>query len=221
MTRVPLHIETFVEDSFSENAYVPSTLADSGERVGWIVDPSYPPQIDELLEYVRREHIRVERIVLTHGHLDHIAGLDRAKDSHPDARVSMALAEHDMLGRPELNLSIMTGSPMALSTRAEADLVPGEDLRLGNLLWRVLDVSGHSPAGRALYCARAGVVFTGDALFAGGIGRYDFPGSDGRQLLRNIRENLLSLPAETRVYSGHGPTTTIGNERKSNPFLTE
>jgi glyoxylase-like metal-dependent hydrolase (beta-lactamase superfamily II) len=84
-----------------------------------------------------------------------------------------------------------------------------------------LDTSGHSPGGRSLYCPQARVVFTGDALFAGSIGRTDFPGSDHTQFIRNIREQLLSLPPETVIYSGHGPTSTIGNERKSNPFLSE
>ena len=82
-------------------------------------------------------------------------------------------------------------------------------------------MAGHSPGGLAYYCASAGVVFTGDALFAGGIGRYDFPGSSGKRLLANIRRHLLTLPDETVVYSGHGPATTIADERDTNPYLQE
>jgi glyoxylase-like metal-dependent hydrolase (beta-lactamase superfamily II) len=92
---------------------------------------------------------------------------------------------------------------------------------LASLGWRVVDVSGHSPAGLAYYCEAAAVVVTGDALFAGSIGRYDFPGSSGPKLVNNIRRHLLSLPDATVVYSGHGPATTVGEERESNPFLNE
>ncbi|HQL53327.1 MAG TPA: MBL fold metallo-hydrolase, partial [Phycisphaerae bacterium] len=92
---------------------------------------------------------------------------------------------------------------------------------LGALTWQVLDVAGHSPGGLAFYCAAAGVVVTGDALFAGSIGRYDFPGSSGARLLANIRQHLLTLPPETVVYAGHGPATTIGDELETNPFLDE
>lgn len=83
----------------------------------------------------------------------------------------------------------------------------------------MLDTSGHSPGGRSLYCAQHEVVIVGDALFAGGIGRYDFHHSNGEQLLSNIRQNLYSLPDETRVLSGHGPDTTIGREKATNPFV--
>ena len=93
--------------------------------------------------------------------------------------------------------------------------------QLGSVAWVVLDTSGHSPGGRSLFCTDINVVFTGDALFSGSIGRTDFPGSNHAQLIHNIRENLLSLPDETAVYSGHGPATTIANERKFNPFLSD
>jgi hydroxyacylglutathione hydrolase len=99
------------------------------------------------------------------------------------------------------------------------DLAPGGTLMLEGSVWAILDTSGHSPGGRSLYCAALGVVIVGDALFAGGIGRYDFPDSDGPRLLQNIRDQLLTLPESTRVLSGHGPETTIGTEKHHNPFL--
>jgi len=83
----------------------------------------------------------------------------------------------------------------------------------------VLDVSGHSPGGRALYCQSANVVIVGDALFAGSVGRVDFHHSDGNKLMQNIRQNLMTLPDQTRVLSGHGAETTIGSERATNPFV--
>lgn len=221
MNPAKLKIETFLDASFGENAYVISTPDADGRLVGWIIDPSFRPQVDRLLEYVRDQNIRVERVILTHGHLDHIAGVDDVKQAHPDAVVAMPAGEQRALSDPEENLSAMTGMPVTLQTRADEDLPPGAELNLGPLTWQVLDVSGHSPAGRALYCAQAGVVFSGDALFAGSIGRTDFHHSDGRRLVENIKINLYSLPEATTVFSGHGPPTTIGNERKYNPFVSD
>lgn len=219
-----LTIETFVDTSFGENAYVVSTLETEVPQptfVGWVIDPSFSPQVDGLLAYVAERGIRIERIVLTHGHLDHIAGVDAVRKAHPAARVAIARQEHGALASAEENLSEHIGMPLVLQSRPDDDLNPMMDLKLGSLTWRILDVSGHSPGGRALYCPQAGVVFTGDALFAGSIGRTDFPGSDGRRLRANIRGNLYALPPETVVYSGHGPTTTIEIDRKSNPFVTD
>lgn len=221
MNHAPLEIETFLDASFGENAYVLSTSDENGANIGWVIDPSFPPQVHRLLDYVRDRNIRLERVVLTHGHLDHIAGVDAVRSAHPQARVAIAEAEQGAFADPEMNLSGSVGLPLTLRSRPDEDLPAGAELTLGSLTWRVLDVSGHSPAGRALYCPQAGVVFTGDALFAGSIGRTDFPGSDHRRLLDNIRRNLYTLPAETVVYSGHGPPTTIGNERKSNPFVSD
>jgi hydroxyacylglutathione hydrolase len=221
MKSSPLTIETFVDSTFGENAYVLSTPNQAGQFVGWVIDPSFPPQPEDLLEYVATQHIHIERVLLTHGHLDHIAGVDAVRQAHPKARIALAKAEHGAFGSAEENLSAHVGMPLVLDSRADDDLSPGEELRLGALTWRVLDVSGHSPGGRAFYCAQAAAVFTGDALFAGSVGRTDFPGSNGRQLLENIVQNLYTLPVDTVVYSGHGPTTLIGNERKFNPFVSD
>lgn len=225
-----LRIHKVVEASFGENAYVLSAPAAALEReaadrgptpVGWIIDPGFEPSADTILEYVRDKQIRVEKIVLTHGHLDHVAGLDEVKEAHPHAPVWMPRPEWGFLQDATLNLSAPYGFPVVLQTRAEEDLAPEMTLKLGTLEFVVKDVAGHSPGGRALYCAQAGVAIVGDALFAGSIGRTDFPGCDHAGLIRRIRENLLTLPDETVVYSGHGPATRVGNERKFNPFLAE
>jgi glyoxylase-like metal-dependent hydrolase (beta-lactamase superfamily II) len=220
MSAAPLTIETFVDSSFGENCYVLSTPGDESP-VGWIIDPSFPPQTDDVLDYVARLNIKVERIIITHGHLDHIAGVDAIRAACPTAHISLAQEEHAAFSSAEENLSAHVGMPMVLQSRADEDLSPAMELKLGSLSWRILDVAGHSPAGRALYCSQASVVFTGDALFAGSVGRTDFPQGDHERLLANIRRSLYTLPGETVVYSGHGPTTTIEIERKSNPFVTD
>lgn len=216
-----LIVETFMEPSFGENAYVLGTENEAGQRVGWVVDPGLPPQPRQLLAYLDERDIVLERIILTHGHADHVAGVDAVHASHPDAKVCLAKADEPMLTNAHLNLSAPFGLMLTIETPVDEDLEPSMELTLGSLCWRVLDTSGHSPGGRSLYCDRENTVITGDALFPGSIGRTDFPGSDHGQLLRNLREKLLTLPDETVVYSGHGPATTIGIERKSNPFLTE
>jgi glyoxylase-like metal-dependent hydrolase (beta-lactamase superfamily II) len=120
-----------------------------------------------------------------------------------------------MLTNAEANLSAQLGFPIE-APPADELVAPGDTLKLGALAWLALDVSGHSPGGLAYYCEEVSVVLTGDALFAGSIGRYDFPGSSRENLLENIQQNLLSLPTETVIYSGHGPATTIGHEREHN-----
>lgn len=216
-----LHIETFIDHNFGENAYVLSTEDASGGRVGWVIDPSFSPQPENIVHYLQEYHINMGHIMLTHGHIDHIIGLDVVKEACPQAKVLIGPGDAEMLGNAELNMSAPFGQPMTVQARANGELSPGAEHSLGHLRWQVLDTSGHSPGGISLYCATEGVVFVGDALFAGSIGRCDIPGSDLSRLLSNIRHNLFSLPEETVVFCGHGPKTSIGNERKSNPFLTE
>ena len=211
----PLQIDVFIEPMFQENALLlwPADSADC-----WIVDPGFSPQPDDIAATVAKHNLVPKAILLTHCHVDHLAGVTPVMDKLPDAALWAPHDEEHMLGDAGNNLSASLGTPVT-TPPANRLLVPGERLTLDSLIWQVLDVGGHSPGGLAFYCEQAGVVLTGDALFAGSIGRYDFPGSSGERLLENIRKNLLTLPAETIVYSGHGPTTTIGRERESNPFL--
>jgi glyoxylase-like metal-dependent hydrolase (beta-lactamase superfamily II) len=214
-THGPLNIAVFVEDMFQENGLL---LWPTGSTDCWVVDPGFPPQPDHILAAVAERGLSPQAILLTHCHPDHLAGVNTFRRRLPTMPLWVPRDEAHMLADPRANLSEPMGFPVN-APPADRLLAPGERLGLGPLAWAVLDVAGHSPGGLAYYCAAAGVVLTGDALFSGSIGRCDFPGSSGQRLLRNIRANLLTLPPQTVVYSGHGPATTIGRERTDNPFL--
>jgi glyoxylase-like metal-dependent hydrolase (beta-lactamase superfamily II) len=124
-----------------------------------------------------------------------------------------------MLSDAAFNLSAPFGLPIVAPPPDEL-IEPGEVIEIGPSRWEVLDTSGHTPGGVSFYCAAAGVVIVGDALFAGSIGRCDIPGASEQRLLRNIREKLLSLPEATRVLPGHREETTIGREKRTNPYLS-
>jgi hydroxyacylglutathione hydrolase len=185
----------------------------------WIIDPGLPPQARKIVEYVQSRKLDPVAIVLTHAHADHIAGIDKVREQLGPLPVYLARQEWAALTDPMENLSGLMGPGLVTQVTDPKDLQHGDVLELDSLRWKVLDVSGHSPGGRALYCAELGTVIVGDALFQGSVGRVDFPHSNGDQLMRKIHENLMTLPDETRVLSGHGPETTIARERLTNPFV--
>lgn len=206
-------IERFELGPFATNSYLVSVL---GSGTCWIIDPSFEPEA--LLQRVREEGLTPEAIVLTHAHVDHIAGIPETRAAYPGVPVWVHEAEQGWLEDPELNLSIFSGVPVSMPG-PDRMLKDGEALSLAGTEWRVLHTPGHSPGGVALYCAKAGLAVSGDALFAGSIGRTDFPGCDFATLERSIRTKLYGLPPQTVVYPGHGPKTTIQRERTSNPFV--
>ena len=211
-----LRIHITNDDVYVENGYTIS-FRDGGPC--WVIDPGLPPQASEILRYIRDHQLTPRAIVLTHAHADHIAGVDEVRESFPKLPVYLAREEWPALTQPRHNLSAYVGENLATRVTDPLDLPHGGELELDGTKWKVFDVSGHSPGGRALYCSDLKIVIVGDALFAGSVGRVDFPHSSGDQLMRNIKDNLLTLPDDTRVLSGHGPETTIGHERKTNPFV--
>lgn len=206
-------IEAFALGPFGTNCYLVHT-GHGGE--GWIVDASYGP--DELIDRARALGLRITGIIITHAHGDHIAGLDDIRAAFPNAPVYAHRAEAEWFGNPDLNLSAAFGAPVVVKG-ADKLLQGGETLPLGAWEWKVMHTPGHSPGMIALHCEACHAVIVGDTLFAGSIGRYDYPTSDEAALFRSLREVLMALPDDTRVLAGHGPATTIGRERKFNPFL--
>jgi hydroxyacylglutathione hydrolase len=196
-------------------------------REGVIVDPG--DEVDELLEAATRHGLSIQTILLTHAHLDHITGVGRAKAAlgvpiwlHEDDNF---LYEGVVQQGQMFGLRVDPQPPVDhfydLSTELEAG---GEGpLRFGRFTVRVRHTPGHCPGGVCLAVSRVGeekaTLLVGDTLFAGSIGRTDLPGGDMATLLRSIRDVLFSYPDDTVVWSGHGEPTTIGREKRTNPFL--
>ncbi len=216
MTDTALHCHITNDPTFAENGCT-VYLRDGGDC--WIIDPGPPPQAEEILEHIREHDLRPTAIILTHAHADHIAGIDDVIAGTGDLPVMLGRGEWPMLTDSRENLSSNLGTPLIVAATDVRDLPVGTELELESTRWVIGDVSGHSPDARSLYCAEHSIVFVGDALFAGSIGRVDFHHSDGAKLMTNIRGTLLTLPDDTRVISGHGPETTIGAERATNPFI--
>lgn len=216
MTDKHLHIHITNDTVYAENGY--TVYFRDGGRC-WIIDPGLPPQAEQIVQHVREKSLTPDAIVLTHAHADHIAGIDEVREVLGPLPVYLAKEEWAALSDPMENLSGMMGPGFKTAVTDPRDLPVGETLEFDGSTWELRDVSGHSPGGRALYCAELAIAFVGDALFEGGIGRFDFPHSDGDLLMRNLHEQLMTLPDETRVLSGHGPETTIGRERTTNPYI--
>lgn len=203
-------IKSFVVGPIGVNCYVVSD-ADSGQ--GIIIDPG--GNAEEILAYVRAEKIAVQAIINTHGHGDHIGANDAVRKA-TGAPLLLHAADQYMLTDARANLSAFMGY-QALSGPPDRLLAEGDEIAFEGGSFRVVHTPGHSPGGICLI--GEGVVFSGDTLFAESIGRCDFPGGSEIELVRSVREKLLPLPDETRVYPGHGPETTIGWERRYNPYL--
>ena len=209
-----LQIRVFTLGPFATNCYVAWR---EGSRACWIVDASFGPEA--LIDAVRGAGLKPSALVLTHAHVDHIAGVEAVRGAFPGVPVLIHEAEAEWLTDANLNLSGPFGLPVT-ARPADRLLREGESLDLDGLMFQILHTPGHSPGGIGLYQPHQKILFAGDTLFYDSIGRHDFPNADGPQLFRSIREKLLTLPDEVRVYPGHGPDTTIGRERSENPFLT-
>lgn len=198
---------------FQENCYLIACPAASDAV---LIDPG--EEADLFLSRLAREALTLRAVWLTHGHLDHVDGVQHIV-AETCAEVYLHPRDRELYDHvPEQGAMLGLRSD-AVPPPPDLDLAHGDQLRVGDCPFSVLHVPGHSPGGVAFL--GDGLVFSGDALFAGSIGRSDLPGGDMQTLLTSIREQLLSLPDETVVYPGHGPETTIGAERRTNPFLRQ
>jgi glyoxylase-like metal-dependent hydrolase (beta-lactamase superfamily II) len=209
-----LEIHTIVSMPFQENTYVAWL---PGREDVLVIDPGLEPEL--ILSFLREGNLVPAAILNTHGHGDHIGGNAALKEAYPSAPLIIGENEAHLLRDADANMSGAFGTPI-LSPPADRLVREGDVVEAAGIRLEVLDVPGHSP-GHVVYLHRDSpcTLFGGDVLFRGGIGRYDLPNSDGSRLLNGIRTKLLSLPPDTVVYPGHGPVTTIGQEKQFNPFV--
>jgi glyoxylase-like metal-dependent hydrolase (beta-lactamase superfamily II) len=212
-------IETSAAPPFFKNGFV-LACEDSNDAV--IVDPG--DEVEDLLRFVADRRCAVRYILLTHAHVDHITGVGRAKAAHP---VPVVLHRDDLfLYERAPQIGLMFGLRVDPQPPVDSFYEAGQVLAFGNYQVRAHHTPGHCPGGVCLQVGRAGVpgggtdLFVGDTLFAGSIGRTDLPGGDYDTLIRSITTVLYAFGDDAVVYPGHGPATTIGAERRSNPFLT-
>jgi glyoxylase-like metal-dependent hydrolase (beta-lactamase superfamily II) len=200
-------VEEFTVGPLETNCYV---VSDSETGDACVIDPG--ADAETIKRYIRRNGLNLRFVINTHGHGDHIAANCRL-----GAPVYIHRLDADFLTDPALNLSKMFLFGIT-SPKASRLLEDGDTLELGRLRLEILHTPGHSPG--SISVKLDGVVFTGDALFAGGIGRTDLPHGDTGLLMRSITGKLFTLSDDTRIYPGHGPQSTIGEEKRSNPFFT-
>lgn len=205
-------VRELVVEPFAENSWVLG-CPESGRGV--LVDPG--GRVDELLELAAGAGLEIDAVWLTHAHVDHVAGVAEAVE-----RTSAGVWLHRE-DRPLYEAASAQGAMFGLGVRqpppAEHELKGGQTLEIGSLRAEVLHVPGHSPGHVAFWFRAQEIVVAGDCLFAGSIGRTDLPGGSYEALMDSLHRVLLQLGDATRVLPGHGPETTIGRERRSNPFL--
>lgn len=214
MPAIPV-ITTFTLGPYETNCFVVTPGPPTSGVNCWIVDCGIDP--DEMLDWIEEQRLKPTALLLTHTHLDHMAGVDRAMSRLGDMPLYLHEKESGFCSNPMLNLSSLIGMPTTCKepTRLLGD---GETLRLDDSEWRVLHTPGHSPGGACFIHDASKQAIVGDAIFAGSIGRHDFPTSDVRDLRKSIQK-IMTLPDDMTIHPGHGPKTTIGEERRSNPYV--
>lgn len=215
MSRPAVHLAAIVSAPFEENTYVAHL---EGRKDCLVVDPGLEPE--EILDYLAQQGLEPAAILITHGHSDHIAGNGEIKGRFPAAPIVASYGDAPKLTDPKLNLSSAFGASI-ISPPADILLKEGDVYSAAGFDLEVREIPGHS-TGHIVFIWNAGtpkVVFGGDVLFAGSIGRTDFPDGSFEQLATNIWSKLFDLPDETQVLPGHGPPTTVGHEKRTNPFV--
>ena len=212
-----LHSRIFPFNPLATNCVV---LWNEGSHTCTVVDPgmSSPEGLQQLTDFFKAHDLTPEAILLTHGHFDHVWGVDKLLALY-SVPVYMHPADKDITEKMTAGFSSVQGFSFLQHKFTTEDVADGEVLTTAGTAWKVIHTPGHTPGGVCYYSADNKLLLSGDTLFAGSIGRTDLKGGDYDQLMASIKEKLLNLPGETDVIPGHGQSTTIAREGMSNPFL--
>ncbi len=211
-----IHVESLIFNPFQENTYL--VYVDSGECA--IVDPGmlFPHEEERLVERIDDLNLKPKLLLQTHFHVDHVLGTNFVvkkwglQSLGHEADAFLIERTKDMAASFGMDLSENPPYPTKFVKH-------GDQVILGDVIFDVIHVPGHSPGGIAFYSSQDKVLLAGDVLFKGSVGRSDLPGGNPHELIDGIKQKLMVLPDEVIVYSGHGPATTIGEEKRTNPFL--
>lgn len=206
-----IRVRNFPSGPIMTNTYL---AFEEESKKGFIVDPGgYSKQ---LTQWARKENIDVEYIILTHGHSDHIGGVEEHLKDFPKAKVVGAEAEVPFFNNPDLNFSLMTHG-RAIVVTPDKLVKEGDCLKVGSMNLKFIMTPGHTPGGMSILIDK--ILFSGDTLFRLSIGRTDFPGGSYEELKKSVHEKLFVLDDDVRVFPGHMGETTIGFEKENNPFV--
>jgi glyoxylase-like metal-dependent hydrolase (beta-lactamase superfamily II) len=192
-----------------------SVIGDEKTHEAMVIDPG--DQIEEILEVLRQEKLTLKQIVITHAHIDHVGGAMKLKAA-TGAPILMNQNDYALLKMLDMQAA-WVGMPSPGEVKVDEAISQGRVLKIGEISSNVIHTPGHTEGSICLYFPVEKKLIAGDTLFAGGIGRTDLPGGSMDKIMRSLHTQVLALPDETEVLPGHGPVTTIGEERETNPFL--
>lgn len=208
-----MNVRTFAGGDFQENGYV-VVCGDSGATV--VVDPG--ASADRMAEAITSEGLDLQAILLTHAHLDHIEGVHLIRELDAELPIWLHPADRGWYDGIQQQAA-MFGLRAVPQPPPDHEFVPGESFHFGACRFDVRFAPGHAPGHIILVAPEHDLALVGDVIFQGSIGRTDLPGGDFRTLMTSIREQVMTLPDETVLHTGHGPSTTVGQEREFNPFV--
>jgi hydroxyacylglutathione hydrolase len=192
-----------------------SVIGDEASREAMVIDPG--DDIEDVLALIRKHNLTVKQIVITHAHIDHVGGAAKLRAA-TGAPILLNQNDYDLLKMLDVQATWI-GMPSPGKVEIDQSVAQADKVKAGSLAANVIHTPGHTEGSICLYFPAQRKLIAGDTLFAGSIGRTDLPGGSFDKIIRSIHEKVLSLPDDTVVVPGHGPLTTIGEERQSNPFL--
>lgn len=209
-----MKLVSFILGDYQTNSYVLRRSEDVQDCL--IIDTGL--EIGQLVDFLEKKALKPVALILTHGHADHITGIPPLREKFPQIKVYVHRLDAEMLTKATSNLSMLVGQVFKTDP-ADFLIEGGSTIELAGIKLMVLHTPGHTPGGICLYLEQENMVFSGDTLFADSVGQTNFPNGDMDQLVDGIKEKLLTLPEKTAVYPGHGPSTTIAQEKMYNQFL--